>query len=247
MNCYKADLHLHTVLSPCGDLEMSPANIIAKSKELGLDIIAITDHNSTLHGKLCRTIGQREGVFVLCGAEVTSKEEAHCLCFFEKDAELDMFQAWLEEKIAKIPLDEEKFGYQLVVNENEEIIDQPPYLLTSAIDADIDEIYAKVHSLNGLFIPAHINRQANSLMSQLGFVPPDLKADGLEISRHVTKEAFLKKNAYLKRFAFLQSSDAHFIHLIGETYCYLHIAELSFAEFRLALQGRDGRYIECKA
>ena len=226
---------------------MSPANIVAKSKELGLDMIAITDHNSTLHGKLCRTIGRNEGLLVLCGAEVTSKEEAHCLCFFEKDEELDSFQLWLDEKMAKIPLDEDKFGYQLVVDEKEEIIDQLPYLLTSSIDADLDEIYTKVHSLNGLFVPAHVNKPTTSLMSQLGFVPPDLKADAIEISKHVTKEAFLKKNAYLKRFAFLQSSDAHYIHLIGETFCYCHMQALSFEEFRLALLNKDGRYVECMA
>ncbi|MDR1848250.1 MAG: PHP domain-containing protein [Bacteroidales bacterium] len=244
MNCYKADLHIHTVLSPCGDLEMSPANIIAKSKEQGLQIIGITDHNSTLHCRLAKKLGAKEGIFVLCGAEVTSKEEAHCLCFFENDTELDLFQQWLDEKIAKIPLDEERFGYQLAVNEYEEIIYQPPYLLTSAIDADIDEIYAKVHSLNGLFIPAHVNRPANSLMSQLGFVPPDLKADGLEISKHITKENFLKKNAYLKRFAFIQSSDAHYIHLIGETFCMFYLNEPSFAEISMALANENGRHIK---
>ncbi|MDR1006328.1 MAG: PHP domain-containing protein [Bacteroidales bacterium] len=244
MNSYKADLHIHSVLSPCGDLEMSPANIIAKAKEEGLQIIGLADHNSTLHCKLTKSIGQKEGIFVLCGAEVTSKEEAHCLCFFEHDAELDLFQSWLEEKIAKIELDEEKFGYQLVVDENEEIIAQPPFLLTSAIDADIDEIYDKVHSLNGLFVPAHVNRQANSLMSQLGFVPPDLRADGLEISKHVTKTDFLKKNAYLKRFQFIQSSDAHFVHLIGETFCFFHISEPSFEEIRKAFGNKDGRFIQ---
>jgi PHP family Zn ribbon phosphoesterase len=244
MKPYKADLHIHSVLSPCGDLEMSPANIIAKSKEEGLQIIGITDHNSTLHCHVTKEIGEKAGLFVLCGAEVTSREEVHCLCFFEKQSQIEIFQQWLEEKLPKIALDEERFGYQLVVNENEEIITQPPYLLTSAIDANIDEIYKKVNSIEGLFVPAHINRQANSLISQLGFVPPDLKADGLEISKHIKKENFLKKNAYLKRFSFIQSSDAHFIHLIGETFCTFYIEYPSFAEIRLAFAGSKGRYIE---
>lgn len=244
MQSFKADLHVHTVLSPCGDLEMSPTNIIAKAKELGLDCIGITDHNCTLHTKLAKRLGREQGVFVLMGAEVTSKEEAHCLCFFEDDKSLDEFQIWLDEKLPKIELDEDKFGYQLVVNEEEEIIDQKEYLLISAIDADLDEIYDKVHSLNGLFIPAHVNKGANSLTSQLGFIPPDIKADALEISYHISKTNFIKKNAYLKKFQFIQSSDSHYINTLGETYCNLIMEELSFEEFRLAIAGKDGRYVE---
>ncbi|MCK9162931.1 MAG: histidinol-phosphatase, partial [Bacteroidales bacterium] len=150
----------------------------------------------------------------------------------------------LEDKLLKIPLDEDKFGYQLVVNDQEEIIDQMEFLLINSIDADLDEIYQKVHSLNGLFVPAHINKGANSLISQLGFVPPDIKADAMEISRHVTKTNFIKKNAYLKKFQFIQDSDAHYINDIGSVYCNLIMENLSFDEFRLAIRGEQGRYIE---
>lgn len=244
MQSFKADLHIHTVLSPCGDLEMSPTNIVAKAKEKQLDCIAITDHNSTLHCKLAKELGQREGILVIMGAEVTSKEEAHCLCFFEDKDSLDKFQIWLDEKLPKIALDEDKFGYQLVVNQEEEIIDQKEFLLINAIDADLDTIYEKVSSLNGLFVPAHINKGANSLTSQLGFVPPDVKADALEISGHISKTNFLKKNAYLKKFQFIQDSDSHFIDSIGDVYCNLIMEELSFEEFRLAIRGEEGRYIE---
>lgn len=244
MQSFKADLHIHTVLSPCGDLEMSPTNIIAKAKEKQLDCIAITDHNSTLHCKLTKELGEKEGILVIMGAEVTSKEEAHCLCFFEDEESLDKFQEWLDEKLPKIPLDEERFGYQLVVNQDEEIIDQKEFLLINAIDADLDTIYEKVESLNGLFVPAHVNKAANSLTSQLGFVPPDIKAHALEISRHISKTNFLKKNAYLKKFQFIQDSDSHFIDSIGDTYCNLVMEELSFREFRQAICGKDGRYIE---
>lgn len=244
MQSFKADLHLHTVLSPCGDLEMSPTNIIAKAKEKGLDCIAITDHNTTRHGKLARDLGRENHIFVIMGAEVTSKEEAHCLCFFEDDNSIDSFEIWLEEKLPKIPLDQDRFGYQLVVNAEEEIIDQMEFLLINAIDADLDEIYEKVNSLNGIFVPAHINKSANSLISQLGFVPPDIKADALEISRHITKTNFIKKNAYLKKFQFIQNSDAHYIDDVGGVYCNLIMKELSFDEFRLAIRGQEGRYIE---
>lgn len=81
MNQYKADLHIHTLLSPCGDLEMSPRNIISAAKQRGLHIIGITDHNSTFQAPLVKELGQEAGLFVLCGAEVTTREEIHCLAF----------------------------------------------------------------------------------------------------------------------------------------------------------------------
>ena len=93
-------------------------------------------------------------------------------------------------------------------------------------------------------MPAHVNKPASSLISQLGFIPPDLKADALEISKHVKKDEFLKKYAYLKRFNFTKSSDAHFLHLIGEVHCVLHMYDPTFDEFRKTLHGEDGRYID---
>jgi predicted metal-dependent phosphoesterase TrpH len=92
MNVYKADLHIHTVLSPCGDLEMSPSNIIRQAKEQKLDIIGITDHNSTRHCKLTAELGERQGIFVLTGVEITTREEVHCLAFFEKPESIDIFR-----------------------------------------------------------------------------------------------------------------------------------------------------------
>ncbi|MDR0970765.1 MAG: PHP domain-containing protein [Bacteroidales bacterium] len=244
MHSFKSDLHIHTVLSPCADLDMSPTNIIDRAKQLGLQCIGITDHNSTLNAKVARKLGEKQDIFVLMGAEVTSKEEAHCLCFFEKEEELDSFQVWLDEKLPKIELDTNIFGYQLVVNEEEEILDEKPYLLISAIDADIEQIYEKVHSLNGLFIPAHINKPANSLISQLGFIPPDIKADAFEISNLSIKNEFIKKNAYLKNYQFLQDSDAHFLSALGSMYCNFVMEERTFEEFRLAIKGIDGRKVE---
>lgn len=244
MNKYKSDLHIHSVLSPCGDLEMSPTQIIAKAKELGLDMIGLTDHNSTRQSKLTKEIGEKNGIFVLRGAEVTTQEEIHCLAFFEKDEELDIFQAYLEKHLSFVENDPDKFGYQLVVDEEENVLDMEDSLLISALNQSMDEVYEKVKSLNGIFIPAHINKKSTSVMSQLGFVPPDIKADALEITRHITKEDFIKKNAYLKNFTFIQSSDAHYIHLIGETYSVFHMKELSFDEFRKTLKREDGRFVE---
>ena len=83
MNFYKGDLHIHSVLSPCGDLNMSPVNIIDEALKKGLHLIAITDHNSTRHCELSISLGEEKGLFVIPGCEITSKEEVHCLVFLE--------------------------------------------------------------------------------------------------------------------------------------------------------------------
>jgi Predicted metal-dependent phosphoesterases (PHP family) len=204
LNAYRADLHIHSVLSPCGDLYMSPTAIIEQAKKLHLNLIAITDHNSMRQVKVTQKLGRENGILVLGGVEITTQEEAHALAFFENDDQLDLFQAYIDKHLPHIPLDEEKFGYQLIVDENEEVTGEEEWLLWSALDADLDELYDIVHEIGGLFIPAHVNKPASSLISQLGFIPPDLKADGLEISKHVTKEAFLKKKCISEEIQFYQ-------------------------------------------
>ena len=106
------------------------------------------------------------------------------MAFFEKDDELFDFQNYLEEHLPKIRNDVKKFGYQVVIDENENIIEQIDWLLISALDISINQIEKKVHDLNGLFIPAHIDRMRYSILSQLGFVPNDLRIDALEISKY---------------------------------------------------------------
>lgn len=246
MKKFRADLHMHTVLSPCGDLEMSPANIVRKASERGIDILGITDHNSTLHAPLIKELASREGIMVLMGAEVTTKEEVHCLCFFENEELLSQFQEYLNRHLPNIPNDTDRFGYQVVVNEEEEITDEIDCLLISGLNQGIEEIEKKVHALNGLFIPAHINKTVNSIISQLGFLPPDLKVDALEISQHTTKSEFLKKNKYLKNYNFIQSSDAHYIDNIGNAWTNFFMERRSFEEIKMALAGIDGRKIEIK-
>lgn len=235
---------MHTVLSPCGDLEMSPVNIVQKAKERGIDILGITDHNSTLHAPLIKELAAKEGILVLMGAEVTTKEEAHCLCFFEDEKKLSEFQKYLDQHLPKIPNDSNKFGYQVVVNEKEEITDEIECLLISGLNQSIEEIERKVHELEGLFIPAHINKTMNSIISQLGFLPPDLNIDALELSQHITKEEFLKKNKYLSKHNFIKSSDAHYIENIGNVWTNFFVEDLTFEEVRKALRSEENRKIE---
>jgi len=244
MNLYRADLHIHTVLSPCGDLEMSPVNIVKFAKEQRLDIIGITDHNSTKHCKLTRELASRNNIFVLCGTEVTSKEEVHCLTYFETDEQLDAFQLFLDQKLPEISNENNRFGYQVIVDENENIIEEENRLLISAIDASMDQIEQKTHELGGLFIPAHIDRPKFSIISQLGFVPFDLNADAFEISAKTNLDTFLQKNKYLKDKSFIKSSDSHYIEHIGQTHSHFFMNEISFQEIKQALLRLNGRFVK---
>ena len=233
----RADLHVHTVLSPCGDIEMTPSFIIARAKERGISVVGIADHNSTLQCAEIKRIGEREGVFVLTGAEITTKEEVHVLAFVDGDENLSKLQGFLEENLPKIENNVDFFGYQLIVNEEEEVLGEVEYLLISAIDKSINEIEEFVHSLGGIFIPAHIDKKQNSIMSQLGFVPFDLNYDALELSGKITVEDFLANNPYLNKTRFIHSSDAHDPDDFGFIYSKLDVeGEISFQAIKESLK-----------
>jgi hypothetical protein len=231
------------VLSPCGDLEMSPKNIVNQAFEKNINIIGITDHNATRHCRLISEIAKERDIFVLCGAEVTTKEEVHCLCFMPDFEKLEVFQDYLEYHLPDIKNDVNMFGYQVQVDLDEQIVYEEEKLLISALDQSIGQIEEKVHQLGGIFIPAHINRTAFGLISQLGFVPDDLNYDALEISKHISLPKFLLQNPYLKSKTFIQSSDAHFIENLGEACIMFSLENLSFDEINMALHGAKGRKV----
>jgi hypothetical protein len=243
MKTFRADLHIHTLLSPCGDLDMTPANIIAMAKLRRLDILAITDHNCTKQAPLIRDMGQQEGIFVICGAEITTREEIHCLVFMPDDNKLSQLQDYIDAYLPPFANDPDRFGYQVAINAKEEIVYEAPYLLINGIDQSIDEVAAFVHKSGGLFIPAHVNRSKYSVISQLGFIPPDLEADALEISRHYVPDDLYKQFKYVKKWTLIRDSDAHFPKDIGRVYNEFYMENASFAEFEMALKGQNGRKV----
>jgi 3',5'-nucleoside bisphosphate phosphatase len=243
MKFFRADLHIHTVLSPCGDLEMSPVNIVSEAALKGLDIIGITDHNTTRHCGLITRLAAEKGIFVMQGAEITTKEEVHCLAFFENTDALNTFQEFLDRNLPEILNDPDKFGYQVQVDENDIVIYEEKKLLINAITKSMEETESFVHSMNGLFIPAHVNRTKNSIYSQLGFLPADLKADALEISKATTPEQFAVIHPEIRTFRLTRSSDAHYPADIGSVFTTFFIEEPSFNEIRMALKGEDGRKV----
>ncbi len=244
MQKFRADLHIHTLLSPCADLEMTPKNIVKRAKETGLNILGITDHNSTKQSKLVKKLAEKEGIFVLTGAEVTTKEEVHCLVFFEKENELDRFQEFIDSNITKIPNKEDYFGYQPLIDEDENILEMIPYYLPAALKAGIGEIQKQVYQLNGLFIPAHIDRSANGIISQLGFIPEDLVYDALGISKHSSVNYVRKHYVIGNKKTLLQNSDAHYLQQIGEIYTNFIIERPEFSEIKMAMNQQNNRFVE---
>lgn len=235
MTFYRADLHIHTVLSPCGDLEMSPVNIIQQAKANKLDIIGITDHNSTRQCQVIENLGKEEEIFVLCGAEVTTKEEVHCLAFFEKHETLALFQEFLDAHLPNVTNKPDLFGYQVMVSRHDEILYEEERLLISALDIGIEKLAEWIQMHNGIFIPAHIDKPANSLFSQLGLIPPQLKVDAFEYTGKKTRAQMYQLGLPV-RATLITNSDAHFPKDIGTRFSVFEMENLSFSAIKKALQ-----------
>lgn len=235
MNWFRADLHIHSVLSPCGDLEMSPRRIIKEAKKKKLDLIAITDHNTTRHCKLMIELGKQEGITVIPGVEFNSMEEIHCLGLFDSIEVTEEVQQYIEEHAPFVKNDPSRFGDQVVVNEKEEIIEEIDYLLIASLQQSINKIEQKIHEFNGIFIPAHIDRPYTSIISQLGFIPKDLIVDAVEISAAYDAEQITTAFKDIP-FPIVRNSDAHLPEHIGRAITKYQMNKPSFSELKEILE-----------
>lgn len=243
MNIFKAELHNHTLLSPCGDLDMTPDFLIETALQRGVDIIGITDHNTTRHCRLAEHYSHHRNIFIMLGVEITTKEEAHCLAFFADHQRLDAFQSFLDTHLPDIPNVPDIFGDQVQIDEEMNIVYEEPRLLTSGLDVNIEVIAAKVKELEGIFIPAHIDKMKNSVISQLGFIPFDIPYDAVEISDRGDKAKILQQHPYLKEKTFTRSADAHIPDRIAAAPCYFEMETRSFEEIKMALQQVNQRRV----
>jgi hypothetical protein len=243
MEIYRADLHIHSCLSPCGDWAMSPRDIVARSCELGLHIIAICDHNSMANAAAAMRAGDAAGLSVIPGMEICSKEEVHLVGLFES---LDQAAAMQETVYAHLPgsNDPDLWGTQVVANEQNEVICENNRLLIGATTLYLDAVVDAVHALDGLCIAAHVDRPSFSVISNLGFIPPDVKFDALEVSFRVPLAEAYQRIPGIERFPLVTSSDAHYIKDIGRVFTNFRLETASLQEIRYALQGRAGRRIE---
>ncbi len=238
---FSADLHIHTCLSPCADLDMTPIKIVEQAVKKGLSMIAITDHNSLENTQAVIRASRGTGLKVLAGVEITSVEEAHILGLFEDKDSVDSMQTLMDDHLMPGENDEDLFGIQVVANEKDEVERINNRLLIGATQLSLDRIVAEVHKRQGLAIAAHIDRMSFSIPSQLGFIPPDLLLDGLEISKHTPISKARIEIPECKRFPVITSSDAHFLEEIGQCRTCFEAERAEFGELRSALSGIENR------
>ena len=184
----KADIHIHTCLSPCGSLYMSPRRIIDSAQTENINLIAITDHNSTLNcstaGRLAEQARNSFGaaLFLLPGMEISTSEEVHVLGFFPDLSVAFDFNQMIYETLPDIPNDPYRFGDQVYVDENDMILGGPEKYLGNSTALSLEEAVSQIHAFGGICIPAHIDRAFFGAVSQLGFLP-DLPYEAVEVLR----------------------------------------------------------------
>ncbi len=242
LNNFKADLHIHSCLSPCSDWDMSPKKIVQKSLEKHLDLIAICDHNTAENAAATLREGTRQGIAVLPGMEICSKEEVHLVALFNNIEDTLKMQEYV---YAHLPgkNQPEVFGHQVVADEHDQVLGENPRLLIGATQLNLLDIVEKAHHLGGICISAHVDRPSYSLIGQLGFIPEDLHLDAVEVSYRVPLEKALTEVVGISNYPCVTSSDAHFLHDIGKVWTEFVLAAPSLEEIRLALAGVNGRRI----
>lgn len=232
-----ADLHLHTVLSACAEVEMIPPLIVRQALELGLDWIAVTDHNSAANVRAVMAAAEGTGLTVSPGLEVESREEVHLVCLFDTAGQAEAWGALVAWHLPARCNDERFFGAQFVVDASGDYVRTEERLLSTSTDLAVEDIVRGVNELGGLVIPAHVDRPANSLLANLGFVPPGLAVAGLEISRWTASEAFRQAHPELD-YGLVGSGDAHRLNeMLRRTVVVCR--EPTVAELRRAL-GAEG-------
>jgi PHP family Zn ribbon phosphoesterase len=221
---------------------MSPKKIIQKSLDAGLDLIALCDHNSAENAGATMREGNKQGVQVLPGLEICSREEVHILALFDELAPTLEMQTYVYDNLPG-ENNTKVFGFQVVANEEDEVIGENPRLLIGATRLSLHDIVDKTHGLGGINISCHVDRPGYGIINQLGFIPDDLNLDGLEVSYRIKLAEAAQSIPGIGNFSCVTASDAHYLNDIGRACTVFELAEPSLAEIRLALAGKDGRRI----
>lgn len=239
MKMYKTDLHIHTCLSPCADLDMSPKYIIKETKEQGIHIAGICDHNSCENVPAVRRHAQNQGgdVYIIGGMEITSNEEVHILALFDDEEKLLAMQKIVYDNLPGIN-NQKRFGEQVLVNENDEVMGFNEKLLIGATELTIEDIVNFIHRLEGLAIASHIDREGYSIIHQLGFIPQNIKLDAVEVSYAGKKRDFTDL-----ALPIITSSDAHTVKDIGRGFTWFFMEEPNLQEIKKSFLGTDGRKV----
>jgi PHP family Zn ribbon phosphoesterase len=238
MNRFRADLHVHTVLSPCAEVEMIPPLIVQEALERGIRLIAITDHNSTGNIRAVMEAAQGTDLTVLPGMELQTREEVHLLCLFETIEQAETWQKVVDAILPDRSNNPEFFGEQFIVDASGDFIRREERLLIISAEIGLDEAAAQVHALGGFAIPAHVDRKAFSLIANLGLVPPGFEA--LEISRHLKPAEATTRYPQIRGYPLIQNGDVHRLEeFLGA--CEFHIEAPTLGEICMALKNVEER------
>lgn len=240
---YKADLHVHTCLSPCAQITMSPLRIVRQCKRSNVEMIGICDHNTAENVIAAIRAAEDMPLIVIPGMEITSIEEVHLVALFDTIDHVLHMQNIVYEHLPSVANDPRLFGEQVIANEFDEILGFQEKMLMTATDIPLGDLVEMVHGHGGIAIAAHSDRPSFGLFGQLGIVPTDLKLDAIELSRHITYECARERFPDIERYPILYSSDAHQLEDIGMVATTLWLHNPGFEELRHALKKSGGRRI----
>jgi hypothetical protein len=237
------DLHVHTVVSPCAEVEMIPPFIVQRARELGLGAIAITDHNTVENVAAVSRAAEGSGIVVIPGMEVQTREEAHILCLFDTLEQALAWQSVVYDHLPNLENREDVFGAQFVVDETGDFVCMNERLLLTSSSLSAEEVVTGVCGLGGLPIAAHVDRPGYSLLASLGFIPPDLALAALEITFRTTPEKMAAQHPGLNRWPMIVSGDAHRLSEMRASTLVTWRAPC-MAELEMALRNSDGRNVK---
>lgn len=228
------DFHIHSALSPCGDNDMTPNNLINMSIIKGLDAVALTDHNACENVRAAAAVAGDKIIFIP-GMEVETSEEVHIVTLFPTADAAEEMQRILTDSSPYIPNRPEIFGNQYIMDENDEICGEIDRMLVTASGLDIYTVVAAAKDLGGIAYPAHIDRESYSVLSNLGFIPPDLDISAVEITE---KSRAALEGEYSNRYNIITSSDAHYLWDISERNHYIEVSDTSVRGILNAISNR---------
>lgn len=228
------DLHMHSCLSPCGENDMTPANIAGMAKLKELDVIALTDHNTCRNCAPLMHHAAQYGITVIPGMEINTREEIHAVCLFPVlEAALE-FDRHVYDRLLDFQNDPQIYGRQYVMDEEDKILEEVPRLLISACGISIMELKDVVTGFGGVCFPAHIDKSAYSILSVLGGLPEECGFDTVEVARPQLIDSLMERHPALGEKQILTNSDAHYLWDISERY---HSIQLEDSSIEAVLHG----------
>ena len=231
------DLHLHSCLSPCGDNDMTPYNLVNMAALQGMQIIALTDHNSCLNCPAAMEAGAQAGLLVIPGMELCTAEEAHVICLFATLEQAMDFSQFIQAHIPPVQNRPEIFGEQRVMDAEDGILGLEPTLLTTASEIRVDRVAKLVRDYGGVCFPAHLDRPSYSVISSLGTFEAAWGFRAAELTCAAEVADYMARYPALQGLPLLCDSDAHYLENIPEAAAWLDLEECTIPALFAVLNG----------